>query len=74
MRLDNIIRYKILELSRKYDISLVEIQKPLKKGRQKFISKTIIFNYKPKKDSSEDKKTKTFYSKKDLASWLICLK
>lgn len=72
MRLDNIIRYKLLELSKKYDVSLIEIQKPVKKGRKKFISKVINFNYKPKDESPIENKCKTFYNKRDLVSWLIC--
>jgi len=73
MKLDNIIRIRMLELSKKYDISLIEIQKPSKKGRKKIISRVINFNYRPKDSSPADNICKTFYSKRNLVSWLICL-
>jgi len=73
MSLDKYIRIKLLELSRKYEISLIEIQKPTKKGRKKYISKIINFNYRPKKTSPAENKCMTFYSKRNLVEWLVCL-
>ncbi len=67
--LDKIIKYKLFELNNKYDISLIEIQKP-NKGK---ISKIIKFNYKPHNTSIKENKCMTFYSKRSLVSWLICL-
>lgn len=73
MNLDRIIKIKMIELSKKYDISLVEIQVPKIKGRKKWISKVINFNYRPKKSDPIDNECRTFYNKRDLVSWLMCL-
>lgn len=73
MKLDNYIKIKMIELSKKYDISLVEIQVPKHKGRKKWISKVYNFNYRPKDASSIDNECRTFYNKRDLVSWLMCL-
>lgn len=73
MNLDKVIRIRMIELSKKYDISLVEIQVPKSKGRKKWISKIINFNYKPKGSSPIDNECVTFYNKRDLVSWLMCL-
>lgn len=73
MRLDNIIQIRMLDLSKKYDISMIEIRKPSKLGRKKIISKVINFNYKPKNSSPDENTCKTFYNKRDLVSWLLCL-
>lgn len=73
MNLDKMIRYKLLELSKKYEISIVDILKPKKKGRKKIISRSITLNYRPKNSSPVDNERVTFYNKRDLVSWLICL-
>ncbi len=73
MKLDFFINIKLLELSKKYDISLVEILVPNRKGRKTWISRTINFNYRPKKSKKTKNSHLTFYNKKDLASWLMCL-
>lgn len=73
MNLDKIIKIKMIELSKKYDISLVEIQIPKSKGRKKWISKTIAFNYKPKNADPIENECRRFYNKRDLVSWLMCL-
>lgn len=73
MNLDKYIRIRLLELSKKYEISLVEIQKPIKKGRRKYISKIINFNYRPKESSPINNECVTFYNKRDLVSWLLCI-
>ncbi len=73
MNLDKIIKIKMIELSKKYDISLVEIQVPKSKGRKKWISKIINFNYKPKDADPIENKCRSFYNKRDLVSWLMCL-
>ena len=64
----------MLNLSKKYDLSLVEIQKPSKIGRKKIISKTIMFNYRPKGSSPTANEKELFNNKRELASWLVCLK
>lgn len=69
MSIDKMIKIKMLELSKKYDISLVEIQK-IKDGA---IGRTITFNYCLLNDENAIKKTKRFYNKRDLVSWLVCL-
>ena len=74
MNLDKYIRYMLYELSKKYELSLIEIKKPVKKGRKKFMSTVFNFNYRPKNSSPTDNECKTFYNKRDLVSWLLCLK
>lgn len=69
MNLDRFIKMKIIELSSKYDISLVEISK-VKDGR---VKKTLNFNYKPSKGKDKDNICKRFYNKRELVSWLSCL-
>lgn len=73
MKLDNYIKIKMIELSKKYDISLIEIQVPKSKGRKKWISKVFNFNYRPKGTFSMENECRTFYNKRDLVSWLVCL-
>lgn len=74
MNLDKVITLKMLELSKKYDLCLIEIKKPIKNKNKKIISKTIIFNYKQKKSSSEENIKETFHNKRDLVLYLSCLK
>jgi len=69
MNLDKAIKIKLLTLSSKYDISLIEIQKP----KENRISRVFNFNYKLIDAPKTDNICKTFYNKKDLVSWLICL-
>lgn len=73
MKIDNIIKIKLLTLCKKYDISLVEIQKPKCKGRKKYISKVIKFNYRPKDTDPLENECVTFHNKRELVSWLVCL-
>lgn len=69
MNLDKFIRIKLTELSQKYDLSLIEIQT----AREGNISKIYKIIVKAKKDDDEDIKEE-FYSKRQLVSWLLCLK
>ncbi len=69
MNLDKFIRIKLTELSQKYDLSLIEIQ-TAKEGNVSKIYKIMV---KAKKDDDEDLKEE-FYSKRQLVSWLLCLK
>ena len=69
MNLDKMIRIKLIELSSKYDISLIEIQKP-KDGH---ISRTINVYYRPIGAPKEDNDCETFHNKRDLVSWLVWL-
>lgn len=69
MNLDRMIRQKLLMLSSKYDISLIEIQKP----KENRINRVFNFNYRLIDTPKTDNKCMTFYNKKELVSWLICL-
>lgn len=74
MSLDKIIKVKMLELSKKYDISLIEIQKPSEIDDKTIISKIILFNYKLKNESPSENNKLEFRNKRELVSWLVCLK
>lgn len=74
MNLDKIIKVKMLELSKKYDISLIEIQKPSELEDKTIISKIILFNYKLKNESPSENNKLEFRNKRELVSWLVCLK
>lgn len=63
------IKIKLLELSSKYEISLIEIQKP-KDGK---ISRVFNFNYRLIDSPKLDNICKSFHNKRDLVSWLVCL-
>lgn len=61
----------LINLSERYDISLVEVYKP-KEGK---IFKNYTINLKPKKDDEEASNEQYhFSSKRKLVSWLMCLK
>lgn len=69
MNLDKFIRMKIIQLSTKYDISLVELSK-VKEGKFK---KTYNFNYRLYDAPKLDNVCMKFYNKRELVSWLSCL-
>ena len=69
MSLDKAIQIKLLTLCSKYDISLIEIQKP----KDNKINRVFNFNYRLIDAPKMDNVCMTFYNKKDLVSWLICL-
>ena len=69
MNLDLFIKMKMIELSAKYDISLIEISK-VKDNRLK---KIFNFNYKLLDAPKSDNICMTFYNKRELVSWLSCL-
>lgn len=69
MKLDQYIRIKMLELNKKYITSLVEVS-CVKDNKFK---KTYTFNYRKKKSSPKDNQKETFFNKRDLVSWLLCL-
>lgn len=69
MNLDMFIRVKLLSLSNKYELSLVEISK-VKDGK---FRKTYNFNYRPHESRPKDNICNTFYNKRELVSWLACL-
>ena len=69
MKLDQIINGKMIELSKKYNMSLVQISK-VKDG---LVKKTYNFNYRPLKSKPKENKCMRFYNKRDLVSWLVCL-
>lgn len=69
MNLEKFIKMKMIMLSEKYDMSLIEISK-IKENKMK---KVINFNYKPINSNITDNICKTFYNRRDLVSWLSCL-
>lgn len=70
MNLDKYIKIKLIELSKTYELSLIEIS-TVKEER---VYKNYIFNYKNKDESAEEKLSVHFNSKRQLVSWLLCLK
>ena len=68
MNLDKYIRIQLSILSKKYDISVVELTSA-KDGK---VSKNYTVHLK-NKDALEKKYKKQFNNKKELVSWLICL-
>ena len=70
MNLDKYIKIKMVELSETYDLSLIEVS-TAKEGR---VYKNYIFNYKKLDEGPETKLSEHFNSKKQLVSWLLCLK
>lgn len=68
MNLDKYIRIQLMILSKKYDISVVEVIK----GQEDRISKRYTVNYKLKKEDSINQQMH-FSNKKSLVSWLLCL-
>lgn len=69
MNLDKMIKIKLLELSSKYEISLIDIQKP-KDGK---INRVFNFNYRLIDEPATNNVCKRFYNKLDLVSWLTRL-
>lgn len=68
MNLDKYIRIQLITLSKKYDISVVEITKP----KENIISKKYTVNIKEKNENDINKQMH-FNSKRSLVSWLMCL-
>jgi len=66
MNMDKYIKVLLLKLSEKYDISLIEIT-VVKDNR---IKKVFNVNYKM---HNEDQQKETFYNKRELLRWLLCL-
>lgn len=60
----------LINLSERYDISLIEVYKP-KEGK---IFKNFTVNLKTKDDNDSSNEQYHFNSKKQLVSWLMCLK
>lgn len=67
MNLDKYIRIQLMILSKKYDISVVEVTKTKEDG----LSKSYTVNIKEKSEESINKQMH-FNNKKDLVSWLMC--
>lgn len=68
MNLDKYIRIQLMVLSKKYDISVVEVTKV----KDEKFSKSYTVNIKEKKDDSFNEQMH-FGNKKNLVSWLLCL-
>lgn len=60
----------LINLSERYDISLVEVYKP-KEGK---VFKNYTVNLKQKEDEEDSNEQHHFSSKRKLVSWLMCLK
>lgn len=69
MKLDQYIRMKMIELSEKYEMSLVEITKV----KDQHVNKAYNFNYRLLGTGSTENKCERFYNKRELVSWLLCL-
>ena len=67
MNLDKYIRIQLMILSKKYDISVVEVTKTKEDG----LSKSYTVNIKEKQEDSLNRQMH-FNNKKDLVSWLMC--
>lgn len=65
--LNKMINIKLVELSKKYDVSLIEIQT----AKNEKISKVYRIYLKPLNENDEEIKNE-FFSKRNLASWLMC--
>lgn len=68
MNLDKYIRIKLTELSKKYDISVVEVTK----ATDGIIGKSYTVNFKEKSDDAINEQMH-FYNKRKLVSWLMWL-
>lgn len=68
MNLDKYIRIQLMILSKKYDISVVEVTK----GQEDRVSKSYTVNFKEKQEGSINQQMH-FGNKKNLVSWLLCL-
>lgn len=70
MNLNKFIRIKLTELSKKYDVTLIEIQV----AKEEKISKSFRITLKPLYDEDDEEIRESFSSKQKLVSWLLCLK
>lgn len=68
MNLNKFINMQLLMLSKKYDISIVEVTKVIDNQ----IKKSITVNHKKKTKNALNRQMH-FFSKKELVSWLMCL-
>jgi len=68
MNLDKYIRIQLMILSKKYDISVVEVTKAKEDG----LSKSYTVNIKEKTEDALNERMH-FNSKRNLVSWLMCL-
>lgn len=69
MSLNKYIKLKMIQLSSKYDISLIQISKV----KDNKVKNTLNFNYKPLSTDYKENKCVRFYNKRELVSWLSCL-
>lgn len=60
----------LINLSERYNISLIEVYKP----RDGKIFKNFTINLKPKDDENSSNEQYYFSNKRQLVSWLMCLK
>ena len=69
MNLDKFIKMKMIQLSAKYDMSLIEISRV----KDERVKKALNFNYKPLDAEPTENICQRFYNKRELVSWLSCL-
>lgn len=70
MNLNKFINISLLKLSKKYKITIVEITV----AKEEKISRTYSVSYYELEDAEQETTKETFYNKRSLARWLMCLK
>lgn len=70
MNLNKFINISLLKLSKKYKITIVEITV----AKKQKISRTYSVSYYELEDAEQETIKETFYNKRSLARWLMCLK
>ena len=70
MNLNKFINISLLKLSKKYKITIVGITV----AKEEKISRTYSVSYYELEDAEQETIKETFYNKRSLARWLMCLK
>ena len=70
MNLNKFINISLLKLSKKYKITIVEITV----AKEEKISRTYSVSYYELEDAEQETIKETFYNKRSLVRWLMCLK
>lgn len=70
MNLNKFINISLLKLSKKYKITIVKITV----AKEEKISRTYSVSYYELEDAEQETVKETFYNKRSLARWLMCLK
>ena len=69
MNLDKYIRIALINLSKKYKITIIE----LTVAKNEKVSKTFRVSYELLNDKDDFPEKKEFRNKRELARWLMCL-